>query len=192
MVLAYLAVAILCALRLAARDARPLRPLVYGALVSLVLFDYLPAPIPLTALDQPAILQRLATLPDDQAMCPVPFGFGDGMTNSGYSGRRILYYATLHGHPIVGGYIGRLPPAIAREYSSNATLMRLAALSEDGHELSGTDGTFSPGDARELPCRYVLLDKRIAARDLVDFVAGLRLRPIASDEEHTLYVNEHD
>ena len=44
-------------------------------------------------------------------MIEVPFGIGDGLTvGRGSQERRLLYYATIHGHPLVGGYIGRTPP----------------------------------------------------------------------------------
>ena len=192
MVIAYLAIGCSrAAMRLAARDARPLKPMTYWTIVALVLADFLPAPIPLTTLDQPAIYQRLAAMDDAAAVCPVPFGFGDGIGNEGYSGRRILYYATLHGHPMVGGFIGRLPPAIAAKYQEIPALTMLLALSEDGHEPQTIDPDAAADDARDLPCRYVVLDRRVASADLVRYVESLKMRVLAADEESVLYVNEH-
>ncbi len=100
-----------------------------GALALLAL-DYLHAPIPLTALDRPAVYEQLATIPDGGAVIEVPFGIGDGLSiGRGSQDRRLLYHATIHGHPVVGGYIGRMPPGVAQAYDAMPVVGNLLRLS---------------------------------------------------------------
>jgi hypothetical protein len=189
MVLVYLSVAILGAMRLASARSGALAPWASAGLLAFLLVDFLPAPIPLTALDQPAIYRHLAAIDDNAAVCVVPFGFGDGMMSEGYGGHEVLYHATLHGHPLVGGFIGRLPPDIVAQYNSNAALARLLLLSE-GQPENGLSPP-SPAENRgSLPCRYVVFDRRIAAAGLVEYVKALAMPLLASEDGRELYLNE--
>ena len=63
MVCVYLALGVLMVLRLAAAPVFARRA-VQWALVGAIAFDYLAAPIPLTALDRPAVYEQLATIRD--------------------------------------------------------------------------------------------------------------------------------
>ncbi len=69
MVVVYLALAILLALRVPALEGRARRPVWQWVLVLGVALDYLSAPIPLTALDRPLVYQHLAALNDGGAVC---------------------------------------------------------------------------------------------------------------------------
>ena len=70
------------------------RPSIQWALIALLILDYLHAPIPLTALDRPAVYEQLASIPDNGAVIEVPFGIGDGLsTGRGSQERRLLYNA---------------------------------------------------------------------------------------------------
>src|SRR6185436_11551586 len=61
-------------------------------LIALLAFDYLGAPMPLTALDRPAIYEQLAAVQDESPVIELPFGIGDGLSSGiGSQDRRILY-----------------------------------------------------------------------------------------------------
>jgi hypothetical protein len=140
------------------------RPSVQWALLVLLAFDYLHAPIPLTALDRPAVYEQLATIPDSGAVIEVPFGIGDGLsTGRGNQNRRLLYSATIHGHPVVGGYIGRMPPNVAHAYELMPVVGNLLKLS-NGEEAIDEEAPSS------LPFRYLVLDTKTASPELVDYV----------------------
>jgi hypothetical protein len=192
MVGVYLALGVLVALRLAglALSERPrsratgllASPAVQWILIVLLAFDFLSAPIPLTALDRPAIYERLAALDDGGPVIEVPFGIGDGLSGgAGSQERRVLYYATLHGHPLVGGFIGRMPPGVADAYRAMPVVGNLLRLSQ-GEPASG-----GPPPA-DVPFRYLVLDTRTASAALDAYVRSLpNLRLIASDEGRQLY-----
>jgi hypothetical protein len=190
MVCVYLSLGILMALRLASvvptfRSAPNVvfaRPAVQWALLVLLAFDYLGAPVPLTTLDRPAIYHQLATIQDEGAVIEVPFGIGDGLSPGiGDQNRRILYYATIHGHPVVGGYIGRMPPGVAQAYESMPIVGNLLRLS------SGLEAIEEVGPPA-LPFRYLVLDIRTASPELREYIrSSLDIDLIASGNGKELY-----
>ena len=110
-------------------------------------------------LDQPAVYARLAQA-ESGAVCEVPFGVGDGLGGGvGSQDRRILYYATLHEHPLVGGFIGRMPPNALQDYTQMATVGTLLRLSAEGAAPAVAPETVLPLtkkrgnlDRRRRPC----------------------------------------
>ena len=79
-VIAYLALGVLGALRLPALTGRWRQPAWQWAIVAAVFLEFLGAPIPLTELVAPPVYQQLAEIRDDEAVCEVPFGIGDGLS----------------------------------------------------------------------------------------------------------------
>jgi hypothetical protein len=186
MVCVYLSLGVLMALRLAGLESRATSrlgsPAMQWALVALLAIDYLNAPIPLTALDHPAVYQHLAAIDDNGGVIEVPFGIGDGLSEGiGDQNRRILYYATIHGHPLVGGYIGRMPPGVAAGYEAMPIVGNLLRLSSGE---SATEEIAAPA----LPFRYLVLDTRTASPELVQYVkSALDMDLIASGDGRELY-----
>jgi hypothetical protein len=158
------------------------RSTIHWSLIALLALDYLHAPIPLTALDRPAVYEHLGSIDDDGAVIELPFGIGDGLSPGvGDQNRRILYYATIHGHPVIGGYIGRMPPGVAEAYQTMPVVGNLLRLS------SGGDAVQEESMAG-LPFRYLVLDTRTASPDLIDYVKStLDLDLIASGDGKELY-----
>jgi hypothetical protein len=132
--------------------------------IVLLALDYLHAPIPLTRLDRPAVYEQLASIADSGAVIEVPFGIGDGLSiGRGSQERRVLYNATIHGHPLVGGYIGRMPPNVAHAYEAMPVVGNLLRLSSGEEEIEE--------DAPSaLPFRYLVLDTTSASPELIDYV----------------------
>jgi hypothetical protein len=175
---------VLMALRLAARESvgRGFSRAGVAGLLALLFLDYLHAPIPLTALDRPAVYEQLASIDDNGAVIEVPFGIGDGLTaGRGSQDRRLLYHATIHGHPVVGGYIGRMPPMVARAYDVMPVVGNLLRLS-NGEDVIEEEAPPT------LPFRYLVLDTKTASAELLDYVrATLDMDLIASDTGKELY-----
>jgi hypothetical protein len=141
------------------------RPALQWSLVALLAFDYLNAPIRLTRLDRPVVYQRLAAIDDGAPMIEVPFGIGDGLSPGvGAQDRRILYYATIHGHPLVGGFIGRMPPGVAQAYESMPIVGNLLRLSSGGTTVQDEDAV------GVVPFRYLVLDTVAASPELTAYV----------------------
>lgn len=178
----YLALGVLMALRLAALDGIWKREGVQWALIVLLAFDYLNAPVPLTSLDRPVVYQRLASIGDGGAVIEVPFGIGDGLTAAvGAQSLRILYYATIHGHPLVGGFIGRMPPGVGRAYEQMPIVGNLL-------RLSNGQAAVDERPARAVPFRYVVLDTTAASPELAAYThAALDLELIERAGDKELY-----
>jgi hypothetical protein len=184
LVCVYLSLAVLMGLRLAAvKAAGGLSRTGVTALVAIaVAIDYLHAPIPLTALSRPAVYEQLAAIEDSGAVIEVPFGIGDGLTRGrGSQDRRLLYHATIHGHPVVGGYIGRMPPGVAQAYDAMPVVGNLLRLSNGEPAV---DEELSPS----LPFRYLVLDRRAAGPLLVEYIRStLDMDLLAVDGGKELY-----
>jgi hypothetical protein len=180
MVLVYLATGVLVAQRLAnAQGWR--RPVGRWVVPVLLVADFLSVPIPLTRLDQPIAYERLAMVHDGDAVCEVPFGIGDGLGGIGSQDRHPLYYATLHGHPLVGGFIGRFPPAYSEQYAHMPLVGNLLRLSMG--ELPLVE---APGGS--LPCRYLVVHQDTAPASAVEYVhSKLALRWLDGDGRVDLY-----
>ena len=183
MVGVYLALGVLMILRLAAKEGLWKQPAAQWALIGLLALDYLNAPVPLTALDQPLVYQRLAAIDDEAPVIDVPFGIGDGLSPGvGAQDRRILYYATIHGHPLVGGFIGRMPPDAAQAYLAMPIVGNVLRLS------SGQPSVQEEEAVTAVPFRYLVLDTVLASPELIAYVhAKLDVDLLESAEGRELY-----
>jgi len=112
----------------------------------------------------------------------VPFGIGDGLSiGIGAQNRRILYYATIHGHPLVGGFIGRMPPGVAQAYETMPIVGNLLRLSSG---QPAVDDEVAPA----VPFRYLVLDTKAASPELIAYVHNaLDLDLIDTDGDRELY-----
>jgi hypothetical protein len=181
MVMVYAAVAVLIAMRLAT-SRRLQSPAVQWLLVALVVVDFWDAPLAMTPLDRPGVYASLSGA-DAGAVCEVPFGIGDGLSAGvGSQDRRVLFYATEHQHPLVGGYIGRMPIDAADRYRRMPIAGPLLALS---------DGAAAPpqtsADASASPCRYLVVHRAVASASLLTYVASLRATSVAAAADLELY-----
>jgi hypothetical protein len=181
MVGVYMALGVLAALAFTGATGRLRSPVVQWLLIGLVAFEYWDAPIRLTPLDHPSAYRTLAAAPPG-AVCEVPFGIGDGLSVGVGSQERIaLYHATLHEHPMAGGYIGRMPVNAADRYRGHPLTAMLLRLSGD---------TAAPSAARSSdpsPCEYLVVDRRSSSAELKAYVAQLPADRIASDEARDVY-----
>jgi hypothetical protein len=181
MVMVYAAVAVLIAHRVAASE-RLRVPAIVWLLVGLVVFEFWDAPLPLTGLDRPAVYAALAQA-EPGAVCEVPLGIGDGLSAGvGSQERRALFYATQHGHPLVGGYIGRMPADAAERYERMPVAGTLLALS-NGEPARKTD----EANATASPCRYLVVHRSTTSAALGGYVTALRAERMMVDGERELY-----
>ncbi len=178
-VVVVMAIAVLVAAELASARRWWRSRAVQWLVIGLVVLEYWNAPILLTALDRPPVYAALAAAPPG-AVCEVPFGIGDGLSiGVGSQERRILYYATLHEHPLAGGYIGRMPADAAERYAQLPVTSGLLRLSD------GAGSAFLPPG--EAPCRYLVVDRAASSAPLRAFVASLSPQRLASDDRRDLY-----
>jgi hypothetical protein len=178
----FMALGVLVGIQISAATGRLRSPAIQWLLVALVAFEYWDAPIRLTALDRPAVYQALAAA-DPGAVCEVPLGIGDGLSvGVGSQDRRVLFYATQHEHPLVGGYIGRMPADAADRYQRTPIAGTLLALS-DGAALPASPDV----DVDASPCRYLMVNRATTSTVLASYLQLLAARRIAGDATHDLY-----
>jgi hypothetical protein len=150
--------------------------------VALIAFEYWAAPVRMTMLDRPQVYQALAAA-EPGAVCEVPLGIGDGLSvGVGSQDRRVLFYATEHEHPLVGGYIGRMPADAADRYQRIPIAGTLLALS-DGAALPARPDV----DVGASPCRYLVVHRRATPTSLASYLQLLKPQLIAGDSERDLY-----
>jgi hypothetical protein len=189
-----LAVAVLGALALAAWRARSRWPnvLLVSAL-SLIAIDLLPAPFPVVALDHPPLYDALRDRPEHGTVCELPLGARDGFGELGTLDHRVLFYQTIHGRPIVGGFVARLPPSVLDAYRADpliSALLRLSAPTGDsGLSVPTPDRQSAAAILRRDGIRFVVLNRATASPALLDYVVhDLPLTLIEEDGERSLYV----
>jgi hypothetical protein len=184
-VLVYLSLAVLVAMALASLRDRRLRVLV----VALLLLEALPFRLPLFAVDRPHVYVSLASMPAGGVL-EIPLGVRDGFGERGLFDSRSLYYQTIHGKPIVGGFVARMSPALTAQYRDSPALNALLALSagepvEEDVRRRSRDALIAFFESANV--RYVVVDMRTTPTPLHDFVASLPLALIDSDDGHRLY-----
>lgn len=161
--------------------------------IALTLIDYLPAPYPMLRLDRPPVYERLERLPPG-AVLEVPLGVRDGFGARGGLNHRVLFYQTIHGRPIFGGFVARLSPRVKEAYTRDPLLgpvLRLSGGSTDA-SLHLAEERFA-GGASSLACaaRYIVLDHKRATREMEALLADVfLLRRIADDGTRRLYLVE--
>lgn len=136
-----LALAVLSAVRLSSLTARA------RLIVMLLLaMEALPRPVPLYRLPQHDLVdEHLRLDPAKGAVAELPTGARDGFGGPGQFDHRALVHQIHHGRPIVGGFVARLSPHIARSYAEDPLISKLVAISA-GSNFS--DGVSPLGDSR--------------------------------------------
>ena len=189
MVGVYLALAVLSAISFSQSTGVLRSPGLQRLAIAAVLFEYFAAPVPLTRLDEPRSYRALAAAPAG-AVCEVPFGIGDGLGGAGSQDRRVLFYATIHAHPLVGGYIGRMPADAERRYESMPVTDVLLRLSRRGDErANGSQAATarSAVDGADSPCTYFVVNRATASEQLQTYIRSLPVDRLASDSNRDIY-----
>lgn len=190
MALVGLAAAMLVAMVLARAAAARRRWLFAGGLI-LAALDLCVAPFPLTSTDVPAIYERLRTM-NPGAVCELPMGMRDGFAGAGRFDERVLLYQTVHGHPLTGGFLARIPQSLKSAYAGTPVLRSLLSLSSGG-PVDAADRALSSADLaaalRRATVEYVVLDRATAPAALADYVDHvLPLRLLEKEGARELYV----
>jgi hypothetical protein len=194
MVVVCLAMATLAGLAAAERRAGSRRPALWLLAITLaVSVDYLPAPFPLASLERPAIYEALRMRTEDGNVCELPLGLRDGFGERGTFDEGVLFYQTLHGRPLVGGFVARLPASVAAAYEADPLISYLLGLSNDG-TAAASDAEPPSADVattslRANRIRWIVLDRQRASARLLEYAEGrLPLTLVAQDGERSLYL----
>jgi hypothetical protein len=189
-VMVYMVAAVLCAHAVACLLGSADRRKRWTAvlLAVLVVVDYAPGAVVHYFPARPRVYEALPPLSSPGALLELPVGLRDGFGEAGTFDSSVLYYQSLHGRAIAGGFIARLPPSVTRAYETNAVLARLLRLSSGG-SLSADDRD-DGSDAADLirqGFRYVVLDREAAPAGLTAYVTRLPLRMLSDDGSRAVY-----
>jgi hypothetical protein len=193
-IVAALGVAILFAGALAALGRRyPQQRRLIGAIVAaLLVFELLPAPRLLYSASVPAVYETIADDPRPVRVLQLPFGVRDGTFTAGNFSARSLFYQTVHGKRLIGGYLSRISQQRVRAVRAQPTLDALMIMSE-GRHLSPPHASWIRSRGRGFIERanigYVVVDLATTPPHLIDFVIDAwELELVARDGGLVLYV----
>ena len=192
-IVAALGVAIMLAGALAALGRRypARRRLIAVTAGMLLVFELLPAPRTLYSASVPAIYTTIAEDPRPVRVLQLPFGVRDGTFTAGDFSAKYLFYQTVHGKKLIGGYLSRISAKRVRDVRSQPTLDALMIMSEGGR-LSPPHAAWirsrGPGFIERANIGYVVVDTARTPPHLVEFVIDAwNLTEISRDEGLILY-----
>jgi hypothetical protein len=188
-VVVYLCLAVFTAIGFSTLIASGRRGLA-AVLAVLLLVDCLPQRPPSYRVSRPGLYATLHALPPG-AVCELPFGIRDGFGETGTFDARSMFFQTIHEHELVGGFLGRMPPAMPAQYRALPVVGAFLRLSA-GEPLLESDRLVSPDAARvelrRLGIKYIVVNDTRCPSALVRYVRDLLpATPIAHDAERSLY-----
>jgi hypothetical protein len=187
MVVVYLALAMLCAMGLAARPARSR----YSAwlLIALTAADFASAPIPLWPADVPSVYEALRTRGDPGALVELPMGIRDGFGNRGAQDPGSPLFQTVHEHPVVGGFVARIPSHVVTQYLDDDVFGPLLRASEASSEATALPAPSALRDGlRARGVRYVMLRRSAASAAMTNRIEeAFGASVLARDSDRVLF-----
>ena len=129
-------------------------------------------------------------------MLELPFGVRDGTSSVGNFTARSQFFQTVHGKPLIGGYLSRVSRRRISEIRSLTMLDALITLSE-GRTLDPQRESAliarGPEFARSTPLEFVVIDRRRASPGLQAFATrAFRLKRVDGDGQFDLYTTGGD
>jgi hypothetical protein len=166
------------------------RALVIGIGVALA-FELTPAPRTLYSAEVPAVYHRIAADPRPVRVLELPFGIRDGLSSLGDFTAASQFYQTVHGKPLVGGYLSRVEESSKRYYRGVPMMGALMDLSE-GITLQPDQEARARASAdaflAQATVGYVVMDAARVTPELRRFaVETMRLQKVEEHDGFELY-----
>ena len=191
-VLTSLGVSMLLAMAVRHLRQRSSRPHAVFALVgTLLLFELWPAPRLLADARVSPVFQTIADDPRPVRVLNLPFGLHDGLGGKGGHHSISQYQQTVHGKPLAGGYLSRLPPGAVKRYQRLPLMSVLLELSEGQPvDPARLDEAVARARARrkELNIGWIVVDSSRATPELLALCSrAFDLQWIATDGDWVIY-----
>jgi hypothetical protein len=168
------------------------RPWVLGGIAALLVAELLPAPLTLHSAAVPRFYQRVAAATADVRVLELPTGVRDGTSSVGNFSARSQFFQTMHGKPLIGGYLSRVGEERVAELRRIDMVDALITLSEGGTLSTDRRARLvasGPAFLREATLGFVIVDRARASNELVDFaVDAFRLKRAEVDDAFELYL----
>jgi hypothetical protein len=156
------------------------RPWVWTVGLSvLVLFEYLPWPYPTVQPAVPSFYHQLAQEPGDFAILDLPMG-------ARTVAKPYMYYATVHGKPLVEGHVSRLPVS-AYDFIDSVPLLHGLHQSND-MDLALGDVSRQLSALADANVRYLILHPDLVPSErLARWRSWLAIEPMFEDQDTIVY-----
>lgn len=185
-ILAILALAVLAASTLAAVARRwPARGgWAIAAATAVLVVELLPGSLPSRPLEVPRPYHAIAADPDPGAVLEIPLQWQSGVAVVGDPAPPrdfsiFLYYATVHGKPLVSGHVSRYPDERLDRLTRIPVYRQVLALA--GEPGFDDPPTFDAGDLRALGIGFVVYHRDPPLPALLEHLEGLGLEVLADD-----------
>ncbi len=156
-----------------------------GALL-LTLFELFPAPLPTSDSTPPAVFGYLARQKGSGTLLEIPFGRLDGLKGVGLPGPQGMAWQYLHGYPLIGGYLSRIPQSYLDEVEQDAVLSAVVKRQAgQAHPKIGPE-QLSRFRAKFQPA-WVLVFPGYQTRMHEFLIGELKLEPVTALDGYTLY-----
>lgn len=188
-VVVQLCLAVLCGLAVAQLRS----PLARVAIAVALALELMPAPAPVYPLPAPdAIDAALLESSGPGAVVELPTGVRDGFGERGRLDHRALVHQIAHGRPLVGGFVARLSPRIARAHERMPLLAWFLDFSAGFEHDAGRVQPPAGGAARrarELGIGFVVVNEDAFphAAEIGDVLVSEGFSPIRRDGSRVLY-----
>jgi hypothetical protein len=151
-------------------------------------------PLPLARLPPAGVHGHIAASAGTGAVLTLPFGVRDGFGEQGRLEHDALYGQTIHGRPLVGGFLARVPPRVWAWYQDHEPYRTLLALSTpDAQPTPLPDCDVALAGLRAAAVEFVVVHPRTVPAALQAMIASsLPLRRVAADGERVLFVVDHE
>ncbi|MGE3473910.1 MAG: glycosyltransferase 87 family protein [Vicinamibacterales bacterium] len=167
------------------------RRTILATVACLLAFELLPVPRTLYSAAVPSVYAIIRDDPRQVRVLELPFGARDGVTSIGDFSARSQFHQTVHGKPLVGGYLSRVSARRFRELAATPTLGSLIALSE-GKALTEAQSAAlaerGSGFVGRTSLGWVVIHRARASAALVEAATRtFDLELVAADGETELY-----
>jgi hypothetical protein len=162
-----------------------------GVLLLLVL-DCATAPLALYRVEPNHIYTYLASQSPTGSVLELPLGIRDGFGETGHFDHRALYYQTVSGWPIMGGFVARMPDKVKAWYQQTPIVSSLLKLSDPACPAAWRATESTAAEAYDLlkriNVRYVVLDRSSSPARLAEYATStLPARLVMADGDRELY-----
>jgi hypothetical protein len=189
MVMVVLASVVVLALALSKRR-RPVPLWLVSLIAGLACVESLGAPLALVAMPGAGVYADIAADRRGGAVLPIPFGVRDGFGERGLLDAEVLLGQTIHTHPLVGGFLARLPPRVWSWYEQNEPYRTLLMLSAGDPPTAFPSCEQVISGLRAGNVDFVVLYPQRATPAVSEFVRELPLRRVSQDDHRVLFTVE--
>ncbi len=162
-----------------------------SVITALLVFELLPAPVPLHSAAIPRIYRHVAEAPAGTRVLELPFGVRDGTSSAGNFTARSQFFQTFHGKQLIGGYLSRVSHVRVAEMRRDLMLDALMRLSEGEAVSPERDARLvkaAPEFIKRANVAFVVIDRERTPAALREFaLRALRLQHVETDGELELY-----